>query len=184
MQRTTLPKPLPTKDETLIEMRRDIHTRIYDTFRKEKCNKRGEQKPNLTEEEQEGLASLQKRIKEKEVIVMKTDKSGKLCIATTEEYKKMGQMHAGKDKRISWRKIEEIEKQLNGHSIAWVKIYGTGENHGHTDRVIDSKVTKSKNRSTMYVVYKDHKKDPGTVRPIVTGCSGNTRGMSNSVANF
>ena len=36
----------------------------------------------------------------------------------------------------------------------------------------------------MYVVYKDHKKTPGESRPIVTGCSGNTRGLSNSVSNF
>ena len=50
--------------------------------------------------------------------------------------------------------------------------------------VIDSKVGRSKNRSTMYVVYKDHKKEPGKSRPIVTGCSGNTRGLSNSVSNL
>ena len=31
---------------------------------------------------------------------------------------------------------------------------------------------------------KDHKKEPGESRPIVTGCSGNTRGLSNSVSNF
>jgi vacuolar-type H+-ATPase subunit H len=34
------------------------------------------------------------------------------------------------------------------------------------------------------VVVKDHKKTPGESRPIVTGCSGNTRGLSNSVSNF
>ena len=59
-----------------------------------------------------------------------------------------------------------------------------GENHGHTDRVIDSKVTRSKSRSTMYIVYKDHKKEPGMSRPIVTGNSGNTRGLSNSVSDL
>ena len=112
------------------------------------------------------------------------DKSGKLCVASIEEYVKMGLVHAGKDKHISWGKIEEIEKQINGHSIAWFKMHGTGENHGHKDRVIDSKVTRSKNRSTMYVVYKDHKKEPGKSRPIVTGCSGNTRGLNNSVSNL
>ena len=33
---------------------------------------------NLTEEEKEGLNSLQKRMKEKEIIILKTDKSGKI----------------------------------------------------------------------------------------------------------
>ena len=44
--------------------------------------------------------------------------------------------------------------------------------------------THSENLSIMYVVVKDHKKEPGESRPIVTGCSGNTRGLSNSVSNF
>ena len=50
--------------------------------------------------------------------------------------------------------------------------------------VLDAKVTHSENISTMYVVVKDHKKEPRESRPIVTGCSGNTRGLSNSVSNF
>ena len=63
-------------------------------------------------------------------------------------------------------------------------MWDTGGEHGHLGRVIDSKVSHSENFSIMYVVYKDHKKDPGESRPIVTGCSGHTRGLSNSVANF
>jgi hypothetical protein len=115
---------------------------------------------------------------------MKTDKSGKICVTTPEEYIKMGLVHAGKDKIINWRKINEMEKEMNGHSVAWAKIYKSGENHGQQGRVIDSKVTRSNNRSTMYIVYKDHKAEPGKTRPIATGCSGNTRGLSNSVSSF
>ena len=33
-------------------------------------------------------------------------------------------------------------------------------------------------------MYNDHKKEPGKSRPIVTGNSGNTRGLSNSVSNL
>ena len=182
--RVTLPKPLPNKEETMIEMRREIHTNIYNTYRKERCNQEGEQKPNLSPEEQEGLKTLRDRIKKKEILVMKTDKSGKMCVTTPEEYIKMGLVHAGKDKIISWRKINEMEKEINGHSIAWAKMHNSGENHGHQGRVMDSKVNRSNNRSTMYVVYKDHKSEPGKTRPIATGCSGNTRALSNSVSSF
>ena len=128
----------------------------------------------MTEEQQAGLKSLKKRIQEGEIVVIKTDKSGKLCVSTRDEYVKMGMMHAGKDKKITRKEIHEMEKQTNGHSIAWAKMQNTGENHGHRGRVMDSKVGKSKNLSTMYVAYKDHKKEPGKSRPIVTGCSGNT----------
>ena len=107
-----------------------------------------------------------------------------MCVASVEEYIRMGKEHAGKDKLVSRKEIAEIEKEINGHSIAWVKMNRTGDNNGHKNRVIDSKVTRSKNISTMYIVYKDHKKEPGKSRPIVTGNSGNTRGLSNSVSNL
>ena len=35
----------------------------------------------------------------------------------------------------------------------------------------------------MYVLVKDHKKDDST-RPVVTGCTSNTRGLSNGVSDF
>ena len=105
--------------------------------------------------------------------MLKTDKSGKLCVATREEYVKIGQKHASKDRIIYRREVQEIEKNVNGHSIALTKIWDTGGGHGQQGRVIDAKVTHSENVSTIYVAYKDHKKEPG-----------NTRGLSNSVSNF
>ena len=157
---------------------------ICSEFKKEKCSEQGEQASNLTEEQQQGLKSLKLRIKNKEIVVLKTDKSGKLCVATTEEYIKMGYKHTKKDKIIYRREIQEIEKNINGHTFAWTKMWDTGGEHGQQGRVLDGKITHSENISVMYLVVKDQKKDPGESRPIVTGCSGNTRGLSNSVSNF
>ena len=61
--RVTLPKPLETKDEALIEMRREINDKIYEGYRQEHCNKKGEVQGNLSEEEKDELRSLQKRMK-------------------------------------------------------------------------------------------------------------------------
>ena len=182
--RVTLPKPLPISDEALIEIRREIHGNIYNTFRHEHCSKNGEQKQNLTEQEQKGLESLVKRMSEEDLIIMKTDKSGKFCITTREEYKKMGSDHTKNDKVIGRDRIREIERILNGHCTAWAKIWGTGEDNGHLERVIDSKRTTSENLANLWLAYKDHKKEKGKSRPIATGCTSNTRGLSNSVSNF
>ena len=182
--RVTLPKPLPISDEALIEIRREIHGNIYNTFRHEHCSKNGEQKQNLTEQEQKGLESLVKRISEEDLIIMKTDKSGKFCITTREEYKKMGNDHTKNDKVIGRDRIREIERILNGHCTAWAKIWGTGEDNGHLERVIDSKRTTSENLANLWLAYKDHKKEKGKSRPIATGCTSNTRGFSNSVSNL
>ena len=45
-----------------------------------------------------------------------------MCVAARDEYIRMGQEHAGKDKVIGRGEIAEMEKQINGHSTAWVKM--------------------------------------------------------------
>ena len=103
--RVTLAKPLPTEHETLIEMRRGMHTRIYNQYRKEKCRNGVVQQSDLTDGQQEGLKTLKKRISEGEIVVLKTDKSGKLCVATRDAYREM--VHAGNDKVIGRKETQE-----------------------------------------------------------------------------
>ena len=165
------------------EERRGTNGIIYKKYREEVCNKKGEVRGNLTEDEKDGLKSLQKRIKEQEIIILKTDKSGKLCVTTREEYRKMGEEHTNKDEVIDRKGIIEKERQRNGHVFFWAKMWGSGDEHGHRDRIIDSKVVSSEQLASMYLMYKDHKEMKAT-RPVVTGCNSNTKGMSNSVSDL
>ena len=57
-----------------------------------------------------------------------------------------------------------------------------GENHEHRSRIVNSKKSSSENIADMYLLLKDHKEGEKT-RPIVTGCTSDTLGMSNSVAS-
>jgi hypothetical protein len=84
---------------------------------------------------------------------------------------------------IGRKQIVEMEKQLNGHVYFWAKIWGSGEAHGHKDRIIDSKVVSSEQLADLYLTYKDHKEGKKT-RPVVTGCNSNTLGFSNSVSDL
>ena len=95
------------------------------------------------------------KTKNKELVIMKTDKSGKLCVATMEEYVKMGAKHTCKDSLVYRREIIEIEKNINGHTFAWTKMWDTGGEHGQQGRVLDGKITHSENISVMYLVVKD-----------------------------
>ena len=155
--RITLPRPLATHHEASIEMRRGTSERIYEDYRQEECNKKGEVRGNLTEDEKDGLKRLQKRIKENEIVIVKTDKSGKLCLITREEYEKMGAEHTRKDMKIDRKGIMEKEKQLNGHVFFWSKMWGSGESHNHRGRIIDSKIVSSEQLADLYLMYKDHK---------------------------
>jgi hypothetical protein len=180
--RVTLPKPLPTKHEALIEIRRNVHNKIYNEYRQEFCNKNGEQKSNFTEQESRGLNKLQKRIKKDSLVILKTDKYCKFATTYLENYLKMGPKHTSKDKIIERGEIRNIETILKCHCRAWCKMWRSGKNHGHTARIMTSKTTTSNNVASMWLALKDHK-EGGKSRGIVTGCNSNSKGLSNSVSD-
>ena len=134
---------------------------MYNNYRTEHCNKRGEQKSNLTEEEEKGLKELQKRIKEKEIVILKTDKTGKFCVMGREQYREVGEKLIEGDMEISRKEIRRREQILNSHSAMWCKFSNMGEDHGHKDRILESKQTKSENLANMYIPAKDHKVEMG-----------------------
>ena len=83
----------------------------------------------------------------------------------------LGEDNLKKDKEVDRAEVMRIEKTLNSHAASWCKMWKTGENHEHEDRIRQSKITNSENRADMYLSYKDHKKQRGKTRPIVTGCT-------------
>ena len=181
--RITLPKPLKAEDEAKLELRKTTQMGIFKKFLAENTNKNNDQKSNLTRQEQEGLKSLQKRIKEGDIIILKTDKSSKFTVTNRQEYLKMGEEHVNKDKIVNRQELIETEETINGHSRAWAHIWGSGKDHKHFERILNSKVTHSENVANLYLMHKDHK--PGVkTRPTATGHSSNSLGLSNSVAEI
>ena len=71
--------------------------RIYRDFRDEYIDQKGVQESNLTEEEVRGLEKLKKRVKEGELVVVKTDESGQFSIMIIEEYRRAGEVHTNKE---------------------------------------------------------------------------------------
>ena len=51
---------------------------------------------------------MQKKIKDGVLVILKTDKSGKLCAVSREEYVKMGEAHTSRDEEITRKGIIEI----------------------------------------------------------------------------
>ena len=139
---------------------------------------------NLTREEMRGLKKLEKRKQDGEIVIINTDKSSKLCVMKREDYLVLGEAHVGKDRVIEREEVIRRERTLNNHSLSWSKMWGTGRDHGHEDRVRASKVSNSENRAELYLSYKDHKKVPGKTRPIATGNTSNTLALSNSVSSL
>ena len=77
---------------------------------------------NLTEEEKRGLKKLKKRIANDEIVLVKTDKSGKMSIMEKDKYLSMGLKGNSMDKPLSRSEVKKIEKRLNNHSRMICKI--------------------------------------------------------------
>ena len=117
-------------------------------------------------------------------MITMTDKSSKLCIMSRDDYLKLGKDHVKKDTEIGRAEVQRREKILNLHSLSWIKMWRTGGDHDHGDRIRQSKTANSENRAYLYLSYKDHKKVEGKTRPIATGCTSNTLALSNSVSSL
>ena len=178
-----MPRPLSPEYEAGIEIRRSLYNKTVQEFIGGHCDENGEQESNLTEKERMGLKRLRKRIMSGELLVLKTDKSGKFALISREKLKEIGEEHTAGDRKIERKEVNEREKVLNGHSTMWCKMTNAGQDFDHDDRIITSKTTKSNNLSSLYFLIKDHKATLA-VRPVVTGCSGNSLGLSNSVSDL
>ena len=137
---------------------------------------------NLTESERRGLSKLRKRIQKGEIVVVKTDKSGKLAVMEKEKYRIMGLKGCLEDRKIDRQELLKIEKKLNDHTRMLLKVFNAGESHNHLTRITNSKIVNSENTASKYYLFKDHK-EKESWRPVVSGCTSNTLGLSNLLSD-
>ena len=131
---------------------------------------------------------MKTRIKTGEIIVMLTDKSGKLAVITLEDYLKMGEVHTANDTEVTEMKARELERRINGHTSMWIKMSNMGENHRHTERIRETCINHSCAISSLYLLLKDHKivvpGDLPATRPVCSGCTGFDVHFSNILSEF
>ena len=181
--KVSLPKPCDQLTESSIELMRQKVMETFREYKKKNCNKRGEQATNLSKSELKGLTKLRKRIAEKAIVVLKTDKSGKLTVIERDKYEKLGKDKNKTDEIIDRRKLRQIESRINAQTKFWTKILNSGKDHGHQDRILQSKQSESQNCAPKYFMYKDHKVEGGW-RPVVGGCNSDTLGLSNTLSEL
>ena len=81
-------------------MRRIEWASIFEKYLEEFCDEEGIQESNLTKEEQAGLKSLQKRVKDGGLVICQTDKSSRFAIMTMQGYEEAGKKHTLKDQEV------------------------------------------------------------------------------------
>jgi hypothetical protein len=114
-KRVTLPKASSIQVEALMEVRRKRAAQLYDLCVRKLGEGSEKGKDNLSMGERRGLKSLKKRVAEGELIICQTDKSGRFCVLTRDQYLEAGRVHVDKDKKIDLEDQKEIERAVNGH---------------------------------------------------------------------
>ena len=153
-----LPRPQPVDYEALLEIRRQKYLETFQNYKTENCDEKGRQKSNLTVQQASGIRKLKKRMEEGEIIIAKTDKSGRLCVMPTETYIEAGSAHTAKDRVVDEEFIKKTQRTLNGHVSMWIKMLNQGANWEHQERLRETQINHSCAVSPLYLLFKDHSK--------------------------
>ena len=121
-----LRKELSAERETYINLRRSRYKTAYTNKTKE------ESTSNLSPLKTKGFSMLKKRIKDGDLLVLKTDKSGKLVASSPDAYLEMGKVHYSKDQEVTMDVIKKLSTEVAAHTSCWLKMFNVGEAHGHS----------------------------------------------------
>ena len=103
-----LPKAAKIRKETGICMRKDRLLEVAKEVGEEVCKE-----SNLERSETEGLKTVCNRIKEGEIVVLETDKSGKFTVMGQDAYLEAGDKHVVDDEEFSEKKLRIVKRKLN-----------------------------------------------------------------------
>ena len=141
--RVILPRALPAEEESKLEVLRLELLEEQERWVKENCDCKGSQEGNLSKEEREGLKSLQKRVKEGEIVILPTDKSGKFAIMSMPTYILAGDEHTRNDLEVDLGDVRSNQRRLNGHVSMLIKVFKIGSDWQHMDRVRETMLNNS-----------------------------------------
>ena len=132
----------------------------------------------MTRAEDRGLQMLKKRVKEGELNIIPTDKSGNLAVMGRETFVEAGMKHTTKDMEVGWVQVRDAQRELNGHVSMLIKIFKIGANWKHGLRIRETMMGEGQAVCPLSLLFKDHKgwsPSMGTIpptRPVAGGHLG------------
>ena len=129
-------------------------------------------------------------MKDGELVVIPTDKSGNLAIMSQDTYKRAGMKHTMEDMEVTWEQIKDSQRELNGHVSMIIKIFKIGSYWKHELRIRESMMGEGQSICPLSLLFKDHKgwtSEMGTVpptRPVAGGHLGINLHLSELVSDI
>ena len=138
---------------------------------REKVDAKGNVKEcNLNDLQQAGLKDIQKLVKDGH-IVTKTDKSGRQCLLTENEYIQIGEQHVERDEVKTRKETEQNEDNLNAHSLQFCRLLGLCDGQNCARRLKSAILNQNTLPPSLYFTIKDHKTwTPGDTLPARPVC--------------
>ena len=181
-----IPQPGPLREESVMAGMKEKMMFEVRKYIKEECNESGWPKSNLTRSEVDGMKELKEKIKRKEIVVFKSDKSGKMTVDSMENYSEAISVHTEGDTEIDERRVEKIEKNANDYLKVLNRIFNVGAAWNQQRRVAEASTSTNVPPPAFYGLRKDHKvvpeerKEKGPpVRPICSAREAPNSRLSN-----
>ena len=89
---------------------------------------------NLTADERIGLIKLQKRVKDGELVIIRSDKGNRFTVSSLESYERQGDVHTLKDRKISLAELDQIQIRMNCLSRGLASVTTLGANWGEANQ--------------------------------------------------
>ena len=125
-----------------------------------------------------------------ELAIAQTDKSGKFCVLTKEQYMEAATVHIKDDRKLSLEESKMIENHLNGHMRWWAEMTCLSDNWNQRDRAVRNLLNHGLAVCPLTLLIKDHKiwsvesgESPPS-RPVICGNVGGNRAMSEYMSLF
>ena len=150
--------------------------KIHQEYLDKQCDKKGNQPLNLSYNQRAALFTLKKKVREGDLVILNTDKTGKLAAVSKDTYKQMGMKHTAGDQVITRGEAAQIQRELNGHVSMFNQMTGLGKDWGQVDRMRETLINQSALVPPLYLTVKDHKTvaegEVPSTRPVVSGGRG------------
>jgi hypothetical protein len=157
-RRITIPKELKNQDierkiQTMVSRLEEV---VLEEERRLKTVPK-EQLTTLTKEQSAGRDSLLEAQRNKEAVILTSDKSGKMAAAGPQNLRDMIAPHVINDEIVDRSAVETAEKTLSACAEQLARVLRLGEDHGHQARVNAAMRSVSSKVPTLDALVKDHK---------------------------
>ena len=142
-RRINIPNPRDEKTEVVLANIKARSLKATEEYITKYCDNRGNiLDSNVSSDERKAMKSLSDRVNNGEIVIMATDKSGKLACESKQKYIESMEPHVKNDETLSLGMRNKIENSMNGHCLQLGRIIKMGYTHNHWDRIKAALVNK------------------------------------------